>query len=100
MEGLGDLVEAEADLEFVLVDLQVPELVLKHDRDLFRVPFPHGVGQHDTGVPGVVGDVEMVVAHDAALGDMHQGFANDIALHAVDFALRLFHQLGVADPVF
>src|SRR5690606_22919728 len=57
-----DLVEAQSDLEAVIVDRQIPELVLQDDRHLVREALAQMLRYMHVGRAGLEGDVEMVVA--------------------------------------
>ena len=65
--------------------LQVPVLVLEHDRHLFRVlARADGSGSSTPGMVAAEGDVEMVRAGQAFFGDMRQRAAHDAAQRIVD----------------
>ena len=71
------LVEAEADLEPILLDLQVTEAVLDDDGHLVREALRQVLWNVDSGGAGLEGDVEMVAAGEAAI-------ALDLAKNAPD----------------
>ena len=80
------------DLEALLGDGKIPELMLQDDGDLFRIlraqPLRHA---HALGAR-IEGDVEMVLARQAFLGDVGEHLAHDVAQ-------RLLGQKIVADMV-
>src|SRR5690606_7822898 len=87
-----DLVEAQPDRKAVLVDRQVPELVLQHDRHFVGKAFAQVLGDGYARRAGLEGDVEVVVAGQRAAA------ALDRAEHAPDYrAQRLLHDLVVRD---
>src|SRR3954468_4321230 len=59
-EARRRLVEAEADLEAVVADLEIPEAVLDDDRHLVREALGKMLGNVDAGGSGLEGDVEMM----------------------------------------
>ena len=71
--------ERQADLEGIVVDRQIPELVLQHDGHGLRILRPHPVRQPHAGRRSVEGDLEMVVARQAVLGGIRQHGAHDAA---------------------
>ena len=78
------LVEAHRHFEELVVDDEVPVLVLEHDRHLFRILGAQIVGQLHAGVGAAEGNVEMVRAGQALVGDLSQHAAHDAAQRIVD----------------
>ena len=75
----GHAAERQADLEGIVVDRQIPELMLQHDGHGLRILRPHPLGQPHARRRGVEGDLEMVVARQAVLGGVRQHGAHDAA---------------------
>ena len=93
MQLLGNVGEGQADIEGGLGDVEVPELVLQHDRHLLGILLAHPVGDLHAGRIGDECDEEMVVAGQARLGDFRQNLAN----HATQ---SILHENVIADHVF
>src|SRR5262249_26684776 len=78
-EPLGDAPERNADLETVVLDHEVPELVLKDDSHflgkLSRDPRRHAHAMR----AGIEGDVEMVLARQTVFGGVVENGAHDAA---------------------
>src|SRR5262249_34326528 len=91
-EPFRNATKRHADLETLLVDSQVPELVLEHDRHLGRElgqkPWRHA---HALSLR-IEGDVEMVLARQPVLG----GIVEHRAHHATQ---RLLRKQIVADVI-
>src|SRR5581483_6280748 len=54
------LLETEGDREALLADLEVPELVLEHDRHFLGIALAQAVRNRDARRPGGEADIEMV----------------------------------------
>ncbi len=89
---LVHLVEAELDVEPLVVGDQPPELMLEDDRHLLRILLMQPVGDLHVGVVGAEGYVEMVVARQSTLGGTLERLAHD-------GAHRLFHHVVIAEQI-
>ena len=85
--------EGEPNIKGVLVDLEIPELVLQHDRHLLGILFAHPVGHLNARRIRDESNEEVMVARQARLGDFRQYFAD----HATQ---RILHENVIADHVF
>ena len=66
-------------LEGVLADLQIPELMLEHDRHFFRKLRAQPVGNAQARRARVEGDEEMMLAGQAVAGNVGEHLADDAA---------------------
>ena len=78
-EALGDAIERQTNLEPLVIDEQVPEAMLKHDRHLFGVSLLQPRGEGHTWCVGVEGNVKVVLSGQTGLGNLKQHSANDAA---------------------
>jgi hypothetical protein len=69
VSGSGLPPKAKGYLEALIVGRQVPELVLKNDGHLLRIPLPQARGHLDPRLTGPEGEKEMMVAREPLLGD-------------------------------
>lgn len=74
---LRHVIEGQLDLEAVVVDAQVPVLVLQHDRHLARVARGDLLGEFHAGRTGVEGNVEMVLTRQPLRLGNAQRLADD-----------------------
>jgi len=94
VEGRSDPAEGQSDAERILLDLQIPETVLDDDGHLVRETFNQVLGDRDSGSTRAEGDVEMVVAGQAAR-------TLDLTKHTADnCAQGVLHDLVVRDQAF
>ena len=88
----GNLVEAQPDREADIGDIQVPELVLEHDRHLVGEALAQVIGYLDPGHPGFEGDVEVMVAGQRAAARLY------LSQNAADHCAQgLLHDLVIGD---
>ena len=71
-QPLRDAAKRQADLEALLRDDQVPELVLQDDGHVLWILRTHALGHFNPFGASVEGDVEMVIAWQAAPGDVFE----------------------------
>ncbi len=76
--------EAQGHGEALRIGLQAPELVLQHDRHLVRIARLKVVGDLHTRRRRAEGDVEVMLARQAALGDLAQRLPQDTAQCALE----------------
>ena len=78
------LVEGKGDLEPLVVDHEVPELVLQDHGHFLGVLLAEILGHLDAGVAGVEGDVKVMGAGQTVLGDLLERVADDAAQRLLD----------------
>ena len=94
MESRRHVAERKADSEVVFLDLEVPEAVLEYDRHLVGKAFHQMLWDRNARRSGLEGDVEMVLAGEAA-GQL------DFAQYPPDHGTqRVLHNLVVGNQAF
>jgi len=95
--------EGEPDLEGVVADVEVPELVLEHDRHLVRMLLAQALRQAHARRGGPEGDVEMMLAREPVAARLGQDLADDalerVLHHQVVAENILGHRVRVPFPL-
>ena len=78
-DAFGYAAERQAHFEGLLGHREVPELMLQDDGHVLRILRPHAFGKPHAGRRGAEGDLEMMLAGKAILGDVGKHRAHDAA---------------------